>query len=109
MNTLYLLDFSVTPLRLVEKAKMATSRASHGVCMSNDKKKIYVCGGNSAPAKILNKCEYYDIEANTWNPLPDLAAPKFASGVCEFVDSEGKISLYCFGGVTNKSKFNFFV
>ena len=106
LKSIYLLDFASSPVRLEEKAKMNTPRCSHGVCLSKDKKNIYVWGGNSEPQKMLKSCEWYNIDKDIWTPLPDLNMPKFAMGICEYVNTENKGWIYCFGGVGHKSKSN---
>jgi N-acetylneuraminic acid mutarotase len=100
INNCLFFDYSgQKPLRTVEMASMNSVRFGHGICLSQDRKRIYVCGGYGEGKTLTSTCEYYDILKNEWIKLSDLNAAKASVGVCEFTASSNDRCLYAFGGV----------
>jgi hypothetical protein len=51
---------------------MNIGRLGFGCVVDNYGEKIYVVGGTIGKLNATDGCEYYNVEANTWNELPKL-------------------------------------
>lgn len=93
------IDFKSGIVRPVEKAQMATARASFGCTISKDQAVIYVAGGNCKENDVIDKCEMYVRSKDQWFELPTMNIAKSSVGLCEFTSTNGTNWLYAMGGL----------
>eukprot|EP00826_Nyctotherus_ovalis_P014958 TRINITY_DN14214_c0_g1_i1.p1 TRINITY_DN14214_c0_g1~~TRINITY_DN14214_c0_g1_i1.p1 ORF type:complete len:501 (+),score=134.30 TRINITY_DN14214_c0_g1_i1:148-1650(+) len=77
---------------LVPLADMNESRSRHALAYVESNRSIYALGGENSNG-LLNHCEYYDIEKNTWTEIESLNEKRCNLSICS-VDAV----LYAIGG-----------
>jgi Galactose oxidase, central domain/Kelch motif len=73
---------------------MNVAKASHAVCLVE--RKIYACAGSSDIEDSQKTFEYYDINLNLWNRLPDCHFPALRSLLVPLDEKY----IYKFGGTS---------
>ena len=58
--------------KTVKRAPMKQPRVGFGCLVDNYGENLYVVGGSIGAFKSTNKCEYYNVETDTWHDLPNL-------------------------------------
>lgn len=102
VNSVLQIDPTAEAITPVQKTPMNYEKMGFGTCISQDRKRIYVCGGIGGGKKFVKTCEYYDIEADSWRPLPELLSESSSVSLCEFSTIEGQKWLFAFGGVEKR-------
>lgn len=91
---------SASKTDMVEIKPMGSSRVNPILTVNDDFDTIFVVGGMSERNVFVRNCEKYDIEADTWLPLPSLKQRSMSSLI--FLNSK----LYAFDTISNSGNYS---